>query len=157
MEKTKENTPWWKWLVVVGSVTTATTVILSASAWLFQEKIVNFIIDVYDEQQKKEIKFEVDMSSKMSKDGEKINPEDVRWKLAKMFRDFNSKTQFENDLISKWIPHLESEVAWRKIGYFVDVNNPSIVKFHHWDGRDYDAWNDEQGWFYMKDGYKFYN
>lgn len=157
MTTNNEKTPWWKWLLIVASLITATSGTMTFGMWLFQEKIVNFVVEIYNEQKAKEPSFIVTMAEKMSKGGEEVKPEDVCWKLAKAWREFNSKSEFENDLLEYWIPHLEHETEWHQVGYFVNMNDPTIVKFHHWDGRDYDAWSDEQGWFYVKGGFKFYN
>lgn len=152
---TESKTPWYKWIIIIASVAGATTTLLGAGAWLFREKIQNYIVSTVNES--KDVSIESKLAEKMFQQEPQFKDSDVCWKIGKLYRDFYSSKQMESDILNKWIPVLEQEVMWRPVGYFVNVTNPDIVKFHHWDGRDYDAWSDEIGWFYVKNGLKYYH
>lgn len=149
-----EKTPWYKWILIVASISTATTGILATAGWLFREKIQNYIISTVDDNKSQSV--EAKLAEKMFKHEPEFKEADVCWKIGKLYRDFYNSEQGKSDILNKWVPYLEQETKWRYVGYFVSMEDPSIVKFHHWDGRDYDAWQDETGWFYVKGGFKYY-
>lgn len=154
-DNSKEKTPWYKWLLIVFSISTATSGLLATGGWLFREKIQNYIISTVESN--KDDSVEAKLAEKMFKGEPEFKESDVCWKIGKLYRDFYSSEKAESDILNVWIPYLENQKNWMPVGYFVKVSDPSIVKFHHWDGRDYDAWSDDIGWFYVKNGLKYYN
>jgi hypothetical protein len=72
-----------------------------------------------------------------------------------MYKDFK---EFQKNIIEfndTWIPHLENEKTFYHVGFFVDLSDEKI-KYKDFDGSIYPCWHDEGGYYYMKEGYKFY-
>jgi len=130
-------------------------VIISFLGWLFYPHIEDAIMDIVEKNKGESTK--TLLSKEMSTPDYVVPAEDVCEELGDMFKDNKHRHDAQDAILDLWIPYLEEEIKWRAVGYFVDPNRPDVVKFRHWDGRNYDAWSDEQGWFYIKGGYKYYH
>lgn len=141
------------WLKRIGNfmlVFSFASVIWGGIAYMMEPRIEEFIMSVIEVNKGESTKSGLAREMKVDK-GLVIR------ELGKMYRDSKHRHDAEDAILDTWIPYLEHETQWHSVGYFVSIDDPKVVKFHHWDGRDYDAWKDEQGWFYVKDGYKYYN
>ena len=149
MPETKAN----KWLGRIGNfmaVFAFASVIWGGLAYLMEPRIEDYIMEVVDKN--KGTSTRADLALEMG-----VKKDDVCEELGEMYKDNSHRHDAQDKILNLWIPYLEREVEWRAVGYFVNIAEPDVVKFHHWDGRDYDAWKDEQGWFYIKGGYKYYH
>lgn len=148
MPENKEN----KWLSRIGNVLLVfsfTSVMWGGIGYLMEPRAEDFIMYVVNKYKGESTK--VILGKEMKVDKTKALPE-----LGKMYRENKHRHDAEDSILNKWIPYLQKETEWKQVGFFVNVDDPDVVKFHHWDGRDYDAWSDDQGWFYVKSGYKYY-
>jgi len=149
-----ENSTTWdkakKFTMMLSGLLVAIGTIGTGVIWLFAEKIDNHIMDVVEEQKGPSLR--VDFSKKMD-----IDTEDVDNEIGWMYNTMIEMSTSKDDMAIKWAPHLEKELKWRAVGYFVNVADPTTVKYHHKNGKIYDAWTDENGLlYYIKDGYKYY-
>jgi hypothetical protein len=109
--------------------------ILTFVGWLMYPHISNYVMGIVDAN--KGTSTRSDLAKEMG-----IEKEDVCEEIGEMYKDNSHRTE---------------ESRWINVGYFVNIEDDEVVKFHHWNGRNYDAWKDDQGWFYIKGGYKYYN
>ena len=149
MEKTKAH----KMAVFIGwlsALLVSFTTILTFVGWLMYPHISKYVMTIVNEN--KGTSTRADLAKEMG-----IEKEDVCEELAGMYKDNAHRHDAQDEILNAWIPYLEEEVEWRSVGYFVSIEDTDVTKFRHWDGRDYDAWKDDQGWFYIKGGYKYYH
>ncbi len=156
--KMETKTMWQKFRVnalMLAGLFTALSLLSGVAAWLFQDKIDDYIMYVVETNKGESTK--AMLAEEMSTSEHIVKKEDVCEELGEMYLESMHQHDQQNAILDIWIPYLKQETQWRIVGYFVNIEDPDIVKFHHWDGRNYDAWKDDQGWFYIKGGYKYYH
>lgn len=147
MPETEKN-----WKSKVGNIMlifSFTSLMWGGIAYLMEPHAEKFIMDVVNENKGESTK--TGLSREM-----KVDKTDVIKELGKMYRDSKHRHDAQDSILTKWIPYLLEETRWMAVGYFVSIDDPELVKFHHWNGRNYDAWKDDQGWYYVKGGFKHY-
>jgi len=150
MEKTKSQ----KVLSFVGwlsALIAGTSAILTFIVWLFNPHITAYIKSVVKEDSNKTLRKE--LSIKMDIEEEEVDNE-IAWMYGAIL-EFSSSYGGSNN---KWEDYLEKTSKWTPVGYFVSVSDKAIIKYHHQNGRNYDAWTepDTGMLYYIKDGFKYY-
>jgi hypothetical protein len=136
-----------KKILNVAAIVSAVLAIEGGLSWAFKDNIITFIKEVAEEGRPSTRK---DLSAEME-----VRPELVVIELGRMYKDFKTSQQNIEEFNNTWIPHLEKEKLFFHIGFFFDVEEDK-VKFKDFDGSILPCWHDEQGWYYMKEGYKYY-
>jgi len=150
MEKTKSQ----KVLSFVGwlsALIAGTSAILTFVVWLINPHIVAYIKFVVKDDNAKTLKKE--LSIKMDIEEEEVDNE-IAWMYGAIL-EFSSS--YDGDK-NKWGDYLEETSKWTPVGYFVSVEDKAVIKYHHQNGRSYDAWIEPATGqlYYIKDGYKYY-
>jgi len=150
----ESKTTWEKFrlfMLMLAGLLGAISTIGAGTLWLFQEKIEDGIMEVVERH--KGPSFRIDCSKKMD-----IDSEDVDNEIGWMYNMVIKLSSTDDSKGNKWIEYLEAESQWRAVGYFVSINDKGVIKYHHSNGRNYDAWTDlETGQlYYIKDGYRYY-
>jgi len=150
MEKTKSQ----KVLSFVGwlsALIAGTSAILTFVVWLINPHIVAYIKFVVKDDNAKTLKKE--LSIKMDIEEEEVDNE-IAWMYGAIL-EFSSS--YDGDK-NKWGDYLEETSKWTPVGYFVSVEDKAVIKYHHQNGRNYDAWTEPATGqlYYIKDGYKYY-
>ena len=148
MEKTKAQKI-GGFFAYLAALLSAMGVIFSFVGWLAYPHIEKAVMEIVDNN--KGTSTRADLAEEMG-----VKKKDVCEELGIMFKSNSHRHAAEDMILDTWIPYLEAETEWRAIGYYVNIHDSELVKFRHWDGRDYDAWKDTQGWFYTKGGYNYY-
>jgi hypothetical protein len=127
-----------------------TSAIWAGAVVIFEPHIETFIMDVINKNKGASTRGDLAKHSGLEKS-------QVAREFGKMYKDFK-ETQENIDLFNKtWIPHLENEKTFFYVGFFVKtVNNEPEMWYKDFDAKEYPAWHDEGGWFYQKQGYKYY-
>ena len=150
MEKAKSQ----KVLSFVGwlsALIAGTSAILTFVVWLINPHIVAYIKFVVKDDNAKTLKKE--LSIKMDIEEEEVDNE-IAWMYGAIL-EFSSS--YDGDK-NKWGDYLEETSKWTPVGYFVSVEDKAVIKYHHQNGRSYDAWIEPVTGqlYYIKDGYKYY-
>ena len=150
MEKTKSQ----KVLSFVGwlsALIAGTSAILTFVVWLINPHIVAYIKFVVKDDNAKTLKKE--LSIKMDIEEEEVDNE-IAWMYGAIL-EFSSS--YDGDK-NKWGDYLEETTKWTPVGYFVSVEDKAVIKYHHQNGRNYDAWTETETGrlYYIRDGYKYY-
>lgn len=150
MEKAKSQ----KVLSFVGwlsALIAGTSAILTFVVWLINPHIVAYIKSVVKDDNAKTLKKE--LSIKMDVEEEEVDNE-IAWMYGAIL-EFSSSHDGDNN---KWGDYLEETSKWTPVGYFVSVEDKAVIKYHHQNGRNYDAWTEPATGqlYYIKDGYKYY-
>ncbi len=148
MPETKTNRV-LSWMGMALTVSAFTSTIIGGLIWMFEPHIETFIIDVIE---KKKPSTRAELSKEMA-----VRPELVTIELGKMYKGYHETEANIKAFNQTWIPHLEKEKVQFHVGFFVSIEeDKDKVKYRDFDGEIYPCWNDEQGWYYMKQGYKYY-
>ena len=116
--------------------------------WLMEPHIETFVMYVVDKNKGSSTRG--DLAEEMD-----VRKEFVAIEIGTMYKDFK-KSQENIELFNDtWIPYLENEKLFFYIGFFYDIEEEK-VKYRDFDGDILPCWNDEGGWYYMKQGYKYY-
>jgi hypothetical protein len=150
MEKAKSQ----KVLSFVGwlsALIAGTSAILTFVVWLINPHIVVYIKSVVKDDNAKTLKKE--LSIKMDVEEEEVDNE-IAWMYGAIL-EFSSSYDGDNN---KWGDYLEETSKWTPVGYFVSVEDKAVIKYHHQNGRNYDAWTEPATGqlYYIKDGFKYY-
>jgi len=150
MEKAKSQ----KVLSFVGwlsALIAGTSAILTFVVWLINPHIVAYIKSVVKDDNAKTLKKE--LSIKMDVEEEEVDNE-IAWMYGAIL-EFSSSYDGDNN---KWGDYLEETSKWTPVGYFVSVEDKAVIKYHHQNGRNYDAWTEPDTGllYYIKDGFKYY-
>jgi hypothetical protein len=150
MEKAKSQ----KVLSFVGwlsALIAGTSAILTFVVWLINPHIVAYIKSVVKDDNAKTLKKE--LSIKMDVEEEEVDNE-IAWMYGAIL-EFSSSHDGDNN---KWGDYLEETSKWTPVGYFVSVEDKAVIKYHHQNGRNYDAWTEPATGqlYYIKDGFKYY-
>lgn len=128
--------------------------IITFVGWLMMPHVETFIMKVVDKNKGRSTK-EL-LAEEMSTKGDRVEKDDVCEELGQMYIEMKTRHYAEDTLLQRWIPFLIEENKWTNVGYFVKKDDPETTVFRHWNGRSYSAWKDEQGWFYVRGGHKYY-
>jgi hypothetical protein len=148
MPETKVNS-WFKKIGNFMLIFSFASVLWGGIAYMMEPRIEDFIMDVVNKN--KGTSTRSDLAEEMG-----IKKKDVCEELGEMYKDSKHRHDAQDSILTQWIPYLIDETKWISVGFFVKADDAEVVKFHHWNGRDYDAWDDDQGWFYVKNGFKYY-
>lgn len=136
------------WMGMALTVSAFTSTILGGAFYMFEPRFEDFVMNIIEKHKGPSTRAE--LSEEMD-----VRPELVTIEVGKMYKEFK-ETQKNIELFNEtWIPHLEDEKTYFYVGFFVDIAEDK-VKFKDFDGEIYPAWHDHMGWYYMKEGYKFY-
>lgn len=142
------------WMGMALTVSAFTSMLLGGALWIFEPHIESFIEHVHHKIEKENEHICVDFESKLG-DEMGVRSELVTIEISDMFKEFDETKKNLKEFNKTWIPHLENEKRFFRVGYIVDLEIRK-VNFQHFDGHLYPAWSDINGWYYMKEGYKFY-
>jgi hypothetical protein len=151
MPENKEN-KWLKWIGNIMAISAFLTFIWGGIGYLFEPRIESFIMHVVDKNKGSSTRG--DLAEEMD-----VRKEFVAIEIGTMYRDFKQAQENIELFNNTWIPFLENEKTFYYIGFFVDISNPNNpkVKYRDIDGEVLPCWHDDQGWYFMKQGYKYYN
>jgi hypothetical protein len=130
------------------AVFTFASVLWGALIYMFEPHIETFIMGVVKEN--KGASTREDLSKEME-----VRKSFVTYEIGKMYKDFKETQKNITAFNDTWIPHLEKEKNFYYVGFFYDLVEEK-VKYKDFDGDILPCWHDDQGWYYMKQGYKFY-
>lgn len=135
----------------ISALIAGTSAILTFGIWLLNPHISSYIKSVVKEDIQDS--FRKDLSLKMDIDQEDIEDE-ITWMYYSVLD--MSTTHGTDD--NKWSGYLEEVIKWEPVGYFVSVEDKAVIKYHHQNGRNYDAWTEPATGmlYYIKDGFKYY-
>lgn len=139
-----------KWIGNIMAVSAFLSVVWGGIAWVMEPHIETFIMTVV--QENKGSSTRGDLAEEMN-----VKKEIVVMEIGKMYRDFKDAQQNIQDFNNTWIPYLENEKTFFHVGFFVKVIEGEFEMWYKdFDGKEYRAWHDHDGWFYQKQGYKIY-
>ena len=143
-EESKRN-KYLKWIGNIMAVSAFISLIWGGFVWLMEPHIETFVMYVVDKNKGSSTRN--DLAEEMN-----VRKEFVTIELGKMYKDFK-KSQENIELFNDtWIPYLEEEKLFFYIGFFYDIEEEK-VKYRDFDGDVLPCWHDEEGWYYMKQGY----
>lgn len=116
--------------------------------WLMEPHIETFVMYVVDKNKGSSTRN--DLAEEMG-----VRKEFVAIEIGTMYKDFKESQENIELFNDTWIPYLENEKLFYYIGFFYDIEEEK-VKYRDFDGDVLPCWRDEGGWYYMKEGYKFY-
>jgi len=145
-----KGTSWFKRIGNFMLVFSFASILWGGIVYMMEPRIEDYIMNVVDKN--KGTSTRVDLANEMG-----VEIKDVCEEIGDMYKESMHHHNSQDSILTIWIPYLQEETKWTSVGYFVSIDDDEVVKFHHWDGRDYDAWKDDQGWFYVKGGFKYYN
>jgi hypothetical protein len=139
--------------LMLAGILTAVSVISGGVIWMFQEKLENAVITIIKDN--REACLRDDLSVKMDVELEEVDNE-IEWMYHTVLE--LSVMEHTNEGDNKFSQYLEKEIQWRSVGYFVNAEDKSVIKYRHADGRTYDAWTEPATGqlYYIKNGYKYY-
>jgi len=137
-------------LINISVILGAVIAIQGALSWVFKDKIDDYILSTATKDQPST---RTDLSKEMN-----IRKELVVIEIGNMYREFKDAQKNIQSFNETWIPYLEKEKLVFHVGFFADIDSKGNVKikYRDFDGEEYRSWHDEQGWYYMKQGYRFY-
>lgn len=119
-------------------------------AYMMEPRIEEFIMSVVDENKGSSTR--ADLAIEMD-----VKKKDVCEEIGEMYRNFNTAEENIDLFNETWIPYLEAEKTFFHVGFFVKVIEDEFEMWYKdFDGKEYRAWHDHDGWFYQKQGYKIY-
>jgi hypothetical protein len=136
-----------QWIINVGAIVGAVLAIEGGITYLFKGSIDNYIKKTAESDRPST---RGDLSQEME-----VRKELVVIELGKMYKEFKETQKNIETFNQTWIPYLESEKLFYYIGFFFDIEEEK-VKYRDFDGDVLPCWHDEAGWYYMKQGFKYY-
>lgn len=147
MPETKSNKV-MSFLGMALTVSAFTSTFLGGLLWVFEPHIEDAVMAIIEKHKGPSTRGE--LSEEMD-----VKPAFVTVEIGKMYKEFKQTKKNIEEFNNTWIPHLEQEKNFYYVGFFVDVVDDK-VKYKDFDGDILPCWHDEGGWYYMKQGYKFY-
>lgn len=114
--------------------------ILTFAGWLFYPHVSDFVMGIIDERKGASTK-EL-LAKEMSTSKYVVKKDDVCEKLGEMYKESLHRHESEDKILDKWIPYLQDKSEWRVVGYFVSVDDSSIIEYHHSNGRILEAYKE---------------
>lgn len=139
---------------MLAGILTAISIISGGILWIFQEKIEKSIIEIVKKYEKTDLR--EDLATKMDIEVEEVDNE-IEWMYSTIL-DLSVTQHHDGEDDSKYASFLDKEIQWRSVGYYVNVEDNSIIKYRHSNGRSYDAWTEPSTGqlYYIKEGFKYY-
>jgi len=136
---------------LLAGLLTGMSAIITFVVWLLYPHISTSILTIVDDH--KETTLRSDLAVKLDLEEEEVDNE-IAWMYGAIL-EFSSSYDGDNN---KWGDYLEETSKWTPVGYFVSVEDKAVIKYHHQNGRNYDAWTEPATGqlYYIKDGYKYY-
>lgn len=129
-----------KYVMWISAIITALTGMFSLVLWMSYPHIESAILDIVESHKGRSTK-------EMLGEEMNIHKDDVCEQIGVMYSDYLKLKDGTSEMESP---------LWLSVGYYVLKDDREDVKFLHWDGKTYDAWEDERGWYFVKEGYKYY-
>jgi hypothetical protein len=149
MPENKDN-KYLKWIGNIMAVSAFVSLVWGGLVILLEPHIETFIMSVVDKNKGSSTRG--DLAKEMG-----IDKDDVCEEIGTMYIDFKSAQENIETFNQTWIPYLEGEKAFFYVGFFVRIVDGEFEMWYKdFDSKEYRAWSDEAGWFYQKQGYKFY-
>ena len=141
------------WLKRIGNfmlISAFLSLVWGGVAFLGKHHLDRYIMDVVKENKGPSTK--AGLAEEMG-----IEKEDVCEEIGTMYVDFKDAQENIESFNKTWIPYLENEKTFYHVGFFVKVLDHELEMWYKdFDGKEYRAWHDHDGWFYQKQGYKIY-
>lgn len=139
--------------LMLAGILTAVSVISGGVIWMFQEKLENAVITIIKDN--REPCLREDLSVKMDVEVEEVDNE-IEWMYHTVLELSVIEHTSEGD--NTFSQYLEKEMQWKSVGYFVNAEDKTVIKYRHANGRTYDAWIEPATGqlYYIKEGYKYY-
>jgi hypothetical protein len=137
-----------KWMGNIMAVSAFLSLIWGGIGYLMEPHIEDFIMNVVEAN--KGTSTRGDLAKEMD-----VRKELVTIEIGNMYRDFKTAQKNIELFNETWIPYLENEKLFYYVGFFYDITEEK-VKYRDFDGDILACWHDEGGWYYMKQGYKYY-
>lgn len=140
-------------VLMLAGVLTAVSVISGGVIWMFQEKLENAVISIIIENRERTLR--EDLADEFDVKEDEVDDE-IEWIYSTVLE--MSVSQHTDNSQNKYSEYLDKEIQWRSVGYFVNAQDKTIIKYRHANGRTYDAWTEPATGqlYYIKDGYKYY-